>query len=85
MYCATCGSPRDGMAYACAHCGVAFPLAHPPTPHPPTPFAPDPEPEFAGPSRGRAIAALVLNIVAWPGLGSLSAVAASGLRRASSC
>ena len=60
--CQSIVSYADGFSPVCNACGYAGPL--------PASYA-APFPVSPGPSLGVAVAALVLNVIIWPGLGSL--------------
>jgi RimJ/RimL family protein N-acetyltransferase len=79
-FCAACGSALAHGASFCSRCGrpvAAVPaVAAPPSHAPPTQGLAPPPPYAAHPpqvSQGIAIAALLLNVFIWPGLGSLVA------------
>jgi hypothetical protein len=79
-FCHQCGARlADGAGY-CGSCGTAVRAAPPPMTPPPAPLPPQapayarpatPQDAAPAPSQGVAITALVLNIIIWPGLGSL--------------
>ena len=73
-FCTRCGAPAAADAAFCARCGATLGdagAAHPTLAPPPA--APPAAPGQPRLTQGVAIAGLLLNILVWPGLGSLIA------------